>query len=244
MPNLYKKPVRRYAKKSAYKRIKAKEAKRGAKERYRLFGMGNNGSNTIIRNPAIKRIHTVDVVKTINSAYVLAGSDTEFFQQFNPFATPTPLGPMNTYSLQFNQYAQTYDQYKVKKIRITARCVDNQSGQANPIITARYNYDVTIGSSGYKLVSDFLDEAENVKEHYFTYERPCCFWDIVPKVDITTATSSAFSSAGRKPQKMGWTDIDYPIMINGFCLNTTNIMASACKIVLDITYWVSFKYQI
>ena len=55
MANLYKKTLRKYAKKSAYKRIKAKEAKRGAKERYRLFGMGNNGSNTIIRNPEDNR---------------------------------------------------------------------------------------------------------------------------------------------------------------------------------------------
>ena len=194
-------------------------------------------------------------IRTLNAAknlpYFCSRSAT-----FNSFSVSPSTGgagqiynfdPSGTYGSGFgnqtmrdwSSFAGIFDQYCVKKIRVTFSLSDTAAGPGTSLkLYCRYNYDLNFGTPTLSSLSDL----SMIQEKTFTETAPDFTYTIYPKVSVTEVNSGVLASQGRKIQNMGWVDVNAPVQLMGivYWLASTD---STQTVFMNVEYEIGFRYN-
>lgn len=208
------------------------------------FPMPTGGGNMMTLNRS-RGLPTMTVSRTNTSANTVAPgsgiSQNIFFDPSGTYSTIDGSAP-STAMNDWTSFVALYDQYKVNYMRLTYT-LEPAAGTAfntqQVRLYARYNYDSSFTSAS----ATSMAQLQNCKVYTFSQEQPKVTFKVYPRVDILTYNQSgSLATEGVSISKMKWTDVNYPVRLNGF-IHYIPSLPAGWGITLDCEYNVSFRYQ-
>lgn len=225
------------------------------RRRFTLFGRSRRGTysrgataqlqdpSIRVRNPRRDPVYRTQIsIATPNTFSFTNVSGISFAAIFDPSGTfgntnavGAPLQVPNWTSLK-----QIFDQYKVNKIIVNFRYLNQSGGIPGPVpLLVRYNYDKSITAPS---VASMM-ASTRVVDKMFSADNCQLTYSFYPKVNYLVDNESALATDGRSVQSMDWVDMDYPVELLGLMMANGYALTADQFIQTSITYDISFRNQ-
>lgn len=207
----------------------------------------------------------LNIAKTVYGAYTLTSSFTggsSAVIDFDPSGTYQTIQingsasvPLGSGMADWTNFAGCFDEYHVDKISCKFTWLDSgvvgtvgitganaivQVEQQNFEMCVRYNWDSTINANNIN-----LQGLSNAVCKTFSREHPDFVYDVFPRVDdlVYAPGVTTVIGQGREPVKMKWEDVERPSALNGLFIYCPQGLPTQQTVVIDLTYYVKFKYN-